>query len=309
MFIRSLGYRLLLVCVLGSITVGAQARASTAEPSVAVAPQYDTSHVYVDPQEVSRFIASFLATFGGASTKQFTVTVTPTPSLTTSQLLQTPVGTISLFGFKTPVPYPFGAERNGFLVNNLDVAIEAARRAGAVVVVAPFRDPIGRDAVIQWPGGVDMQLYWHFKTPQYAAFETVPESRVYLSADSANAFLHDFLAFAHGHIVTDDRQAPGREIGLPHQVFRRVLAASAFGKLTVFVTDGHLPYPYGRETTGYEVPDLATTLAKARAAGVRILVSPYSADGRMAAMVEFPGGYVAEIHSVEGSPAPAANDK
>jgi hypothetical protein len=26
--------------------------------------------------------------------------------------------------------------------------------------------------------------------------------------------------------------------------------------MVVLVTDGHLPYPYGRETTGYEVSDL-----------------------------------------------------
>ena len=165
MFTRSLGYRLILVGVLTGVGLGVQARERAAEPFVAVGTQYDTSHVYVAPQVVNRFIASFLATFGGASTKQFTVTVTPTPSLTTSQLLQTPVGTVSLFGFKTAVPYPFGAERNGFLVTDLDLAIKAARRAGAAVLVAPFPDPIGRDAVIQWPGGVDMQLYWHFKKP------------------------------------------------------------------------------------------------------------------------------------------------
>ncbi|MGA7538407.1 MAG: hypothetical protein WBW93_06535 [Steroidobacteraceae bacterium] len=305
MFIRSLSYRLILVGVITSVGLGAQARERAGGPPVAVGTQYDTSHVYVAPQDVNRFIASFLATFGGASTKQFTVTVTPTPSLTTSQLLQTPVGTVSLFGFKTPIPYPFGAERNGFLVTDLDVAIKAARRAGAAVVVAPFLDPIGRDAVIQWPGGVDMQLYWHFKKPDYSAFQTVPENRVYLPADSADAFLHDFLAFAHGHVTSDDRRAPGIEIGLPHQVFRRIEAVSPFGKLTVFVTNGHLPYPYGRETTGYAVPNLAATLAKARAAGVKVLVPPDTADGRTAAMVEFPGGYVAEIHLARNS---AAND-
>lgn len=303
MFMRSLGYRLLLIGVLTGVGLGAQARERAGEPFVAVGTQYDTSHVYVAPQDVNRFIASFLATFGGESTKQFTVTVTPTPSLTTSQLLQTPVGTVSLFGFKTPVPYPFGAERTGYLVTNLDLAIRAARLAGAAVVVAPFPDPIGRDAVIQWPGGVDMQLYWHFKKPHYAPFETVPENRVYLSADRANAFLRGFLAFAHGHIVSDDRHAPGIEIGLPHQGFRCIRAVSAFGNLTVLVTDGHLPYPYGRETTGYAVPDLAATLAKARAAGVKVLVPQYTADGRTAVMVEFPGGYVAEIHSVESSAA------
>jgi hypothetical protein len=30
------------------------------------------------------------------------------------------------------------------------------------------------------------------------------------------------------------------------------------------VTDGHLPYPYGRETTGYEVTNLNDTVAKAK---------------------------------------------
>jgi hypothetical protein len=49
--------------------------------------------------------------------------------------------------------------------------------------------------------------------------------------------------------------------------------------------------------TGYEVSDLAATLAKAKAAGVQILVSPYIADQRAAALVQFPGGYIAEIHS------------
>ena len=62
--------------------------------------------------------------------------------------------------------------------------------------------------------------------------------------------------------------------------------------------DGHLPFPYGRELTGYEVKDLTATLDKARAAGATVLVEPFRADGRDAAMVQFPGGYIAEIHSV-----------
>ena len=63
------------------------------------------------------------------------------------------------------------------------------------------------------------------------------------------------------------------------------------------MTDGHLPYPYGREMTGYEVADLDETLAKAKAAGVAILVQPYNADRRRATLVQFPGGYIAEIHA------------
>ena len=177
----------LLALALAAAT--AQARVPAALPKVAVGPQYDTTHVYVAPADVDRFVQSFVATFGGQSSKQVVATVTPTPSSTTSQLVQTPVGTISVFGFQTPIPYPFGAERTGYLVTDLDVAVKSARQAGADVVVAPFPDPIGRDAVIQWPGGVDMQLYWHTATPAYAPFATIPENRVYVSADRAKAFV------------------------------------------------------------------------------------------------------------------------
>ena len=88
--------------------------------NVAVGPQYDTAHVYVAPEEFDRFVASLTATFGGTTTKQGVFTVTPTPSKTMSQLVLTPVGTVSVFGFKTPIPYPFGAERTGYLVTDLD---------------------------------------------------------------------------------------------------------------------------------------------------------------------------------------------
>jgi len=44
-----------------------------------------------------------------------------------SQLVMTPAGTVSVFGFKTPVPYPFGLERTGYLVTDVDEAIRAAK--------------------------------------------------------------------------------------------------------------------------------------------------------------------------------------
>src|ERR1700760_3566243 len=100
--------------------------ASTATQNVGVAPQYDTTHVYVAPEDFDRFVASLLATFGGTATKQGVFTVTPTQSSTMSQLVLTPVGTVSVFGFKTPIPYPFGAERTGYLVTNLDEAVRTA---------------------------------------------------------------------------------------------------------------------------------------------------------------------------------------
>jgi predicted enzyme related to lactoylglutathione lyase len=275
--------------------------AFAATPSVAVAPQYDTSHVYVAPADVDRFAQSFLATFGGKSTAQVVVNVLPVPSSTTSQLLQTPAGTVSLFGFTTPIPHPFGQERNGYLVKDMDVALKAARDNGAAVIVSDFPDPIGRDAVVQWPGGVNMQLYWHTKTPDYAAFQTVPENRVYLSAERADAFIKGFVGFSHGKILADDQHAPGIDVGQASGTYRRVDIESPFGRMAVLVTNGQLPYPFGHETTGYQVADLSATLGKATGSGAKVVVPAFDSKGRRSALVEFPGGYVAEIHQLNAA--------
>jgi hypothetical protein len=247
----------------GTVVLFGLGAAYASTPNVAVGSQYDTTHVYVAPEDFDRFVASLTATFGGSATKQGVFTVTPTPSSTMSQLVLTPVGTLSVFGFKTPIPFPFGIERTGYLVTDLDGAVRVARADGADVLVGPFDDPIGRDAVIQWPGGVN------------------------------------FLAFSGGKVLSDNPRAPGVEIGRTSDTYRRIRLQSTFGLLTVLVTDGHLPYPYGREMTGYEVADLTDTLAKAKGAGVVILVGPYTADQRSAAIVQFPGGYIAEIHARE----------
>ncbi len=267
--------------------------------SLAVGPQYDTTHVYVAPQDFDRFVSSFIATFGGKTSKQGVFQVTPTPSQTISQLALTPVGTISVFGFKTPIPYPFGIERNGFLVNDFDKAIIAARAAGADVIVAPFNDPIGRDAIIQWPGGVNMQIYWHITPPAYDPLTTIPENRIYISSERANLFIQRFNGFSKGKVIADFPKASGLEIGMPNITYRKVVLASDFGKMLVIITDGHLPWPYGRETTGYEVSNIKDTLVKAQANGVEILVQPFTSDDRISAMVRFPGGYIAEIHEVK----------
>jgi hypothetical protein len=290
---------LTLGLAVGSLHVSAFAQsAQTASVSVAVGPQYDTTHVYVAPEDFDRFVASLLATFGGTTTKQGVFTVTPTQSSTMSQLVLTPVGSVSVFGFKTPIPYPFGLERTGYLVTDMDEAVRAAKATGADVFVASFNDPIGRDAIIQWPGGVNTQLYWHTTAPSYTALQTIPENRVYVSPDRVDAFVRSFLAFSLGTVVSDDARAPGVEIGRPVETYHRVRIESKFGKLTALVTDGHLPYPYGRETTGYEVTNLVDTLTKTKAAGADVLVPPYKTDERDAVVVRFPGGYIAEIHSI-----------
>ena len=290
-------FTLAVMLLAGVANAGAQTNPAAGSPALAVGPQYDTTHVYVAPEDFDRFVTSFVATFGGSTSKQGVFTVTPTPSSTMSQLVFTPVGTLSVFGFKTPVPYPFGAERTGYLVTDFDAAVRAARASGADVIVAPFNDPIGRDAIVQWPGGVNMQLYWHTTAPSYAELQTIPENRVYVSPDRADAFIRSFVLFSGGTVVGDDAQAPGVEIGRPSETYRRVRIASTFGNVAVLVTDGHLPYPYGRELTGYETLDLDTTLAQAKLAGARVLVEPYSADDRRSAFVQFPGGYIAEVHA------------
>ncbi|MGM4920672.1 glyoxalase [Tardiphaga sp. 813_E8_N1_3] len=288
------------VALLSATPQDAWSREAPAKANFAVGAQYDTTHVYVAPDEVDRFVESFIATFGGKSTKQVVATVTPTPSSTTSQLLLTPAGSVSVFGFKTPIPYPFGHERTGYLVTDIDAAVKAAQGAGADVLVKTFPDPIGRDVVVQWPGGINMQLYWHTTAPSYPELQTIPENRVYVPAGRADQFVKSFVAFSKGSIVSDTAKAPGIEIGRPNDTYRRVRITSKFGKMTVLVTDGVLPYPYGHELTGYEVPSLDETLARAKTAGATVLVEPYVADARRAVLVKFPGGYVAEIHSAIG---------
>lgn len=279
----------------------AQDRELTATSSTtAVGSQYDTTHVYVTPGSVDAFVDSWQATFGGTHTAKVVTQVTPTPSETESELVLSPVGTLSVFDFRTPVPYPFGAERTGWLMSDFDKGVRLARRSGAHLVVAPFDDPIGRDAVVQFPGGVNAQLYWHTTAPSYAPLETVPDNRVYLTQDSADSFLDSYLRFTGGRVVADRRAADAGDIGLPEETYRRIAIRSPFGNTVVSVTDGHLPYPFGRETTGYAVKDLVATLHKAEAAGAKVLWGPYTARGRSTSMVQFPGGYVAELHQGGG---------
>ncbi|MHA6720985.1 VOC family protein [Sphingomonas sp. RS6] len=279
------------------VATPAIAQQAPAPAGYAVGPQYDTTHVYVPEDQFDAFVTSFQATFGGTTSKQGVFQVTPTSSLTKSQLVLTPAGTVSVFGFKTPIPYPFGDERTGYLVTDIDAAVASAVEHGAVRRLVTFPDPIGRDSLIQWPGGVNMQLYWHTTKPSYTPLETVPENRIYLTADAADRFVKSWVGYAKAKITADDRAAPGVEAGQPGKTIRRIAIDSGYGKMVVLVTDGLLPWPYGRDMTGYAVADLDATLAKAKAAGVETLVQPYSAGKRRAVIVRFPGGYIAEIHS------------
>lgn len=289
----------MMATALIAISPGTAPAKAPAAPSAdySVGPQYDTTHVYVAPEDFDRFVASFTATFGGTTSKQGVFQVTPTSSKTKSQLALTPAGTVSAFGFVTPIPVPFGAERTGYLVTDLDAAVESAVRHGATRLITSFPDPIGRDVVIQWAGGVNMQLYWHTAKPQYPALARVPENRIYLTPDAADRFVAQWRGFAHARVTSDERAAPGADIGQPGKTYRRIRMTSGYGKMSVIVSDGQLPWPYGRDMTGYEVADLPATLAKAAAAGVETLVPAHAERDRQAAIVRFPGGYIAEIHA------------
>jgi predicted enzyme related to lactoylglutathione lyase len=263
---------------------------------VSVGAQYDTTHVYVASADLDAFVTSFLATFGGKASPRAVFTVTPTPSKTASQYVQTPVGMLSVFGFETAIPYPFGNERTGYLVTDIDKAVKAARAAGADIVVDPFDDPIGKDAIIQWPGGVTMQLYWHTKAPNYAPLQSVPDNRVYVSRYEADDFVRRWLRFSHGKVVSDNPRADAGVIGRPGETIRVIRISSGFGHMVVFVTDGKLPVPFGSETTGYGVEDVAQTIERAQAAGAKVLYPPYHSGTGTTAMLEFPGRYIAEVH-------------
>ena len=110
---------------------------------VAVGAQYDSTHVYVAPGGLEAFVNSFAATFGGQPSKRIVTNVLPVPSSTEFQFVGTPVGMLSVFAYQTPIPFPVGQERTGYLVTDMNHAIKDARAAGAEVIVEPFKDPIG----------------------------------------------------------------------------------------------------------------------------------------------------------------------
>jgi hypothetical protein len=76
--------RITRVSVLATAFVLSLFAAGSASTDYAVGAQYDTTHVYVAPQDFDRFVASLIATFGGTASKQGVFTVTPTPSSTMS---------------------------------------------------------------------------------------------------------------------------------------------------------------------------------------------------------------------------------
>ena len=237
-------------------------QAMTTPAGVAVGPQYDTTHVYIAPADFDAFVNSFTATFGGKPSKRIVAKSCQCRAAPRLQYMMTPVGALSIFAFQTPVPFPFGQERTGYLVADMDRAIMEARAAGAEVIVEPFKDPIGVDAVIQWPGGVKMQLYWHSRRPPIRPskrFQTIASMcRKIRPTISYSCFVH----FAHGKVVADDKHADAGEIGRQGETYRRIRIASLIRQYAGPGDRWPFPYPFGHETTGYQVRDLGSDAGK-----------------------------------------------
>ena len=52
---------LAVLLVASAANVGGQTSPAPSSPPIAVGPQYDTTHVYVAPEDFDRFVASFVA--------------------------------------------------------------------------------------------------------------------------------------------------------------------------------------------------------------------------------------------------------
>jgi hypothetical protein len=128
-------------------------------PVVSVGPQYDTAHVYVASQHIDAFVDSFIATFGGQASQRAVFTVTPTPSKTASQYVQTPVGMLSVFAFQSPIPYPFGREMTGYQVADLNETLAKAQGVGVKTLSPVNRTVEGRTAMVEFPGGYVAEIH------------------------------------------------------------------------------------------------------------------------------------------------------
>ena len=141
-FLRTIAVGILCACACDR----GNAQQTNEPASVAVGAQYDSTHVYVAHSDFDAFVNSFVATFGGKPSRRSVTSVLPVPSSTEFQYVWSDFGTLSVFAYQTPIPFPFGDERTGYLVTDMDQAIRAARAAGAVLprATSPHAPPRGR---------------------------------------------------------------------------------------------------------------------------------------------------------------------
>ena len=204
----SSGPGVILVAMVSLLFLSLTFAAST--PDVGVGAQYDSAHVYVAPADFDRFVAS-TGDFWRYRFEAGRVYGDADASSTMSQIVLTPAGIFSVFGFKTPVPYPFGGERTGYLVSDLDEAVCAARGGSGRTGDSVSAIPLGGTRVIQWPqSGLNMQLYWHTTAPSYAPLETIPRIGFMFRKKGRGGSRAVFWLFLAAK-VSDDANAPGVE--------------------------------------------------------------------------------------------------
>ncbi|MDX3909623.1 MAG: hypothetical protein QHC67_07360 [Sphingobium sp.] len=154
--------------------------------------------------------------------------------------------------------------------------------ATALIAISPAAAPAQSSAPAQNSGN-------NFLVgPQYDT------THVYVAPEDFDRFVTSFIA-TFGR--TASKQGVFQVTPTDSKSYRRLRMTSGYGKMNVMVSGGQLPWPYGRDMTGYEVGDLTATLAKAKAAGVETLVPPHAESNRTSAIVRFPGGYIAEVHA------------
>ncbi|MED5812206.1 glyoxalase [Mycolicibacterium sp. 050232] len=292
-------YILSLLLVSAVLLANACSTAPPENETIALGAPFRTFHVYAQPGTAQAFVNSWIATFGGeAQPPANGIDLTPYPSKATAIMLSSPVAALSVYDFSSGIPYPFGREVSGWGVTDVDVGIQQATAANAHVLVAPFDDPLGRDAVIQFPAGNAVQLWHLFDLPPslYPPLTTMPDLRIYVPEHSMDQFLDSYLAFTQGESVSDNAEADGVQIGLEGKTYRRVRTTSDYGNTVVIGTDGQLPYPFGRESAGITVQSVADTVDKAKANGATVLWGPTTVPEGHSVIVQFPGAYVVEIH-------------
>lgn len=72
----------LAILAVAALVLAAGENAVAEGPSLAVGPQYDTTHVYVALEDFDRLVESLITTFGGTKTQPAVISITPTPSET-----------------------------------------------------------------------------------------------------------------------------------------------------------------------------------------------------------------------------------
>ena len=148
---------------------------------------------------------------------------------TMSQLVLTPAGSVSVFGFKTPMPYPFGRRTHGLSGDRSRRRRRAAQADGADVLVSSVQRsdrPGRRDPVARRREHAALLAHDAALVP---ALKTIPENRVYVSPERANDFSQLSRRFRTGKVGRTMRTRRVSRSGASPIPYRRDPDPSVFG--------------------------------------------------------------------------------